>query len=767
MVAERTTKLVAWVGAGLSVPAGLPTWIELRSILLAACTQKAATLNADGQARISSKLAAAQTTADLWVAFAILKEALGATTYRHAVRTALAQADIAPVPDAYESLWRIGISGCVSLNLDRFVARAFSQRNAGKTVHEFGAHNAGNSVHLVKGPQPWIASLHGLHSDESSWVFTNKDLNTLLRNEGYKSLVNAVFTGGTVLFVGIGAEDIAAGGHLAALTANSVDTGEHFWITDRTDPQTDEWAERAGISVIRYSAPNHNHSALTEFFADLLAYIPKDDIAPPVLPATAPSVANSLPTPTALATENADTIRQVLNAEANRILTPGTPDSYERYKAFCAEYDESIYRAWYVSISPPNNSVLGYKLERQLDRGAFGTVFCARNAAGETVALKLLHEGIRNSQEMLQSFRRGVRSMRILSERRISGMVPYLDASEIPAFVVMQFIPGLNLRQAVEARMLESWDEILEIACNLTRVIRDAHGLPERVLHRDIRPSNIMLETSATGERELVVLDFDLSWHRGAHEASVCQKPGMLGYLAPEQVGLNRNASTRHAAVDSFGTGMTIYFICGAREPEYASQRHATWHDDVATATKSPLGARWRSMDKRIARLIKNCTSDSQMLRWDMTRIYSELERLRTAQHEPSSVVSSELVAEELAAHSLDGYQWSEDRLRASQTLVSGTKVEIQSDEVGGRVILTLLWNRAGTEDRREVGKWLTRACDQAISILTKHGWKKKTFNADTNTATIVCDIFVSSAVADLARTASGIALAIDKLRFD
>src|SRR5205823_10610038 len=134
---------------------------------------------------------------------------------------------------------------------------------------------------------------------------------------------------------------------------------------------------------------------------------------------------------------------------------------------------------------------------------------------GDQVAVKILNEQVRRDNDMLQSFRRGVRSMRLLSKAGVEGMVPYHEASEIPAFVVMDWIDGPTLRQSVDARHFETWPDILRIGCDLSAILRRAHGLPDRVLHRDVRPDNIMLEHYyvAPDEWRVVVLDFDLSWH--------------------------------------------------------------------------------------------------------------------------------------------------------------------------------------------------------------------------------------------------------------
>src|SRR6266498_3528317 len=85
---ERTTPLVAWIGSGLSVAAGAPTWITLRDRLIAALRAKANAMP-DSADQLMHKAQAAESAPDLWVAFEIIKKALGQASYRDTVRESL------------------------------------------------------------------------------------------------------------------------------------------------------------------------------------------------------------------------------------------------------------------------------------------------------------------------------------------------------------------------------------------------------------------------------------------------------------------------------------------------------------------------------------------------------------------------------------------------------------------------------------------------------------------------------------------------------
>ena len=561
VIAEKTNKLIVWIGSGLSAAAGLPTWPELKNHLIEGLRDKSRRTASDDAPALHEAADRAAAAQDYWTAFEILQRHLGSTSYRSVVRAALSPALTAPCPDLYHCVWRLRPAGVLNLNLDRFATRALGEVTQGRRMpHEFSGRHAARYLHLLKSPHPFVANLHGIADDVSSWVLTRSDLRRLLRSDGYKTLIGSCFTTSTLLFIGIRADDIAAGGQLAALTRAGGDAGSHYWLTSRDDRATDQWAEQTGLQIVKYQADD-THSQVVEFFRDILQFVPKDGSPPPVVPENPLSQNATLPTPESLSQEDADTIRQALNARAVALLRPGSPESYVEYENFAAEYDEAIYRAWYTA---PGSRLLGFRLDEEVGHGAFGRVFRATAPDSRQVAIKVLLEEVRRNPQLLGSFRRGVRAMRFLRDREVSGMVMYQEASEIPAFVVMDWVDGPTLKEAVEAHYLDNWETILRVACDMAGVLRRAHAIPERILHRDVRPSNIMFDGfySRPDAWEVVVLDFDLSWHMGALERSVVHG-ALTGYLAPEQIDATPGCSTRHAAVDSFGVGMTLYYKIG------------------------------------------------------------------------------------------------------------------------------------------------------------------------------------------------------------
>ena len=378
IVAERTTPIVAWVGAGLSESAGLPTWPSLRAELCDAMNHKIETFEPDNVDEMTGALNAAATEPDSWNAFQILKQHLGHTLYRDTIRKKLDPSLTAVVPEAYKMLWRLRPSGVLNLNLDRLATKAHNLVNPEGHLFEFIGLEADKHVHLLKSPHPFVANLHGIAENMASWVFTRRELNRLLKNMGYITFVRSALTTRVVLFLGMSADDIAAGKHIENLTEIGVDTGMHFWITDRKDSKTVSWADRAGIQLINYANLDKLHSGLLEILDSLVSYVPQEQPAMPVSPHLGDDTIPTLPEQSELGKiANAEEIRKILNAHASRLLKPNTQAAYEEYAQFCKKYNQAIYRAWYATTESPDNILLGYRLESEIASGAFGTVYCA------------------------------------------------------------------------------------------------------------------------------------------------------------------------------------------------------------------------------------------------------------------------------------------------------------------------------------------------------------------------------------------------------
>jgi len=760
---------VAWVGSGLSAPL-IPTWAPLKRRLIQALNDKSQSLVRNDRDALQRHVAAIVGQGNPWIAFEMLQKHLGAATFRETIREAVRPAETADPPASYRYLWRLRIRGLINLNIDRLATKACVQETANETPREFTGAQGTQLGFLLKENRPFILNLHGNADDSSTWVFTKSQLEDLMATPSYGEFIRSCLLSNTILFLGLSADDLAVGGHLEALAKLNIQSGTHYWVTSRADLATDQWAEAVGIRVIRYEAPANDHSAVDQMFEDLLTFVPPEDPPEtmPVVSSSASLALGGLPAPGELEKRDAEVIRRTLNSFVQRMLERGNNTDRE-YTQFRRDYDEAIHRAWYVSTEPGRNKLLGYKLESQAAQGAFGTVYQAVGSSGEPLAIKVLLVDIRNNTELLQSFRRGVRSMHILSKRKVDGVVEYRDSSEIPAFVVMDWVEGPSLQEAVKSKLLQDWDMVLRVGKYLARIIRAAHELPERVLHRDLRPSNVMLKDFYTDPHDwrVVVLDFDLSWHRGSTEKSVVFGSTLYGYLAPEQIQRLHGVSTRHSAVDSFGLGMTLFFMVSGRDPIPDEHRHAQWTDIVRRACRAHPSDGWSSLPERTARLILNATQEAQAKRWDLAQIENELTHLLEAATTPKLVDNLDLLVEELATRAsiLADHTWNEDAGAASRELPTGLRVSLRGEARSRAVALEVDWGATGVQEHKKVHKWIAPAGENCAAILRSVGWTVSPYEIDTGVLRLRASIDAEIVRRRLAELSSQLDRAMERLR--
>lgn len=768
IASERSKPIVFWTGAGVSAPT-LPSWRGLLLELINVAKDKASSIS-DSKA-LKATISFSESTDDLWVAFEKLgsnEYGVGQETFRSTIKRILTPSNSEDVPPVQLLLWAMRPKGIVTLNLDLFTVRASSSfsKDIGVPIQILPGQ-FGQNISVFKEIRPFIAYPHGNFDNVDTWTFTSSSLSSRVSDPQYISWVNALFASHVVVFVGITADDIAVGGLLDRIAKQSGAVfRDNFWITSRKDSDTDRWAESRGIRVVRYEAAGNDHSDLIDLLNEISKFkaIENEDLETPLSPALVSLPTSELPSPENLNLHDKESLRLLLNSHAQSIFNKYKDDVLVRdreFREFLSTYEDAVHNAYHTSLSKGKNKFLEYELVGRANGGAFGSVFQAYDKQGHVVAIKILHAEKLGDIDFYRNFRRGVNSLRILSDRRVPGVVRFIDAVEIPPALIMEWIDGATLSDIVHQSALKTWHEKLVVMSRLADILRKSHALPERVLHRDLRPANVMLKDyyQSPENLDVVVLDFDLSWHRGAEDHSIMYSPA-LGYLAPEQRRRIPKATTRTSLVDSYGFGMVMSFVMTGRDPIPDAHLIPNWHAALERDICSNRCREWKCVPIRVVRLIQGATREDQNSRLEMTQIQGELESLIGYINNPTTLSSISILVEELAMRTqhMQGYSWDEQATRAEFQATPERRIAFEANIPSSIIAIKIEWRNAGTQDWGQISRLLEKGYPKLLTALKQNGWSVNHTKAQRSFV-VMADIPAGDVVDDI----DGVARELDK----
>jgi len=205
-----------------------------------------------------------------------------------------------------------------------------------------------------------------------------------------------------------------------------------------------------------------------------------------------------------------------------------------------------------------------YEVLANIGQGGMGAVYKARDLrSNEIVAIKQMRPDLQSGflpAEMKERFDKEWTALHALSHPRIPRMLASFSQGD-SAYYVMEFIEGYSLDH-----LLKGYSEagehfptvlILEYALQILEVLVYLHGLEKPLMHRDIKPQNIIVRLA---DNQVVLVDFGLV--RTAGSASTKTMVGTLGYCPLEQVKGHPEPRS-----DLYALGATMYHMLSGEPP--------------------------------------------------------------------------------------------------------------------------------------------------------------------------------------------------------
>ncbi|HEU4733557.1 MAG TPA: protein kinase [Kofleriaceae bacterium] len=205
-----------------------------------------------------------------------------------------------------------------------------------------------------------------------------------------------------------------------------------------------------------------------------------------------------------------------------------------------------------------------YRVLEAMASGSMGVVYKAeRVPVGKLVAIKFLHAPFANDDEFLARFERETRVMSKLTHPNCVSVVDF-GVWEGAPYLVMEYVSGTTLRALIDNGPLpvrRALALVRQIAAGL------AHAHAQGVVHRDVKPANIMIsEEIGTGDHARI-LDFGLARLRGAVGRDATQSNVVVGtpnYMAPEQT---VGGGLIDARTDIYAVGVVLFEMVTGERP--------------------------------------------------------------------------------------------------------------------------------------------------------------------------------------------------------
>jgi len=175
----------------------------------------------------------------------------------------------------------------------------------------------------------------------------------------------------------------------------------------------------------------------------------------------------------------------------------------------------------------------------------------------KTVAIKILKKEFAENEEFLRRFRNESKAIAVLSHPNIVKIYD-VGFSEKIQYIVMEYIDGITLKEYIEEEKVLTWKDTVHFVIQILRALQHAHD--KGIVHRDIKPQNIMMFTDGT----IKVMDFGIAkFAREEGKTATDQAIGSVHYISPEQA----SGNVTDAKSDIYSAGAMMYEMLTGRKP--------------------------------------------------------------------------------------------------------------------------------------------------------------------------------------------------------
>lgn len=209
-------------------------------------------------------------------------------------------------------------------------------------------------------------------------------------------------------------------------------------------------------------------------------------------------------------------------------------------------------------------------IDSLIGRGGMGAVFAARHVddrrkrAAVKVLVPIAGEGKAERADRMARFQREAAAMERLTHPNVVQIYDFVRERDGSLYLAMEFLEGPSLAKILKQRGSLSMREAVDFCLPVLSALEAAHKVG--VIHRDIKPDNIVLATVQDGKGQIErikVVDFGVARLKGDSVTDAGQALGTPVYMAPEQA----QGGDIDERVDVYGVGAVLYELLTGRPP--------------------------------------------------------------------------------------------------------------------------------------------------------------------------------------------------------
>ncbi|MCR5664416.1 MAG: Stk1 family PASTA domain-containing Ser/Thr kinase [Oscillospiraceae bacterium] len=240
------------------------------------------------------------------------------------------------------------------------------------------------------------------------------------------------------------------------------------------------------------------------------------------------------------------------------------------------------------------------------------------------IAVKIMRDEMAADEDFRRRFCAESQAVAMLSHPNIVAVYDVSHSDELE-YIVMELINGITLKQYMDRRGLLGWKETAHFSAQIARALAHAH---ERgIIHRDIKPQNIMLLRDGT----IKVADFGIAALENELQENDGQTVGSIHYIAPEQA----RGELPDARSDIYSLGVVMYEMMTGRIP-YTGDTLGEIAVKQMNAVPTPIREINPELPEELERIIGKAMSPKLDVRYQSaTELAEDLEALSKAGAEP------------------------------------------------------------------------------------------------------------------------------------